>query len=803
MMLSSLEGGIRVNLIDLLEHSVRAHGGKECLRYKQGDVYVSMTYDEFWKSILACVGGLRQIGVKAGDKVGILANNCPQWAVSDYAVLAIGAVVVPVYPTLPADQVEYILTNAEVSVCIVEDEQQYAKIHSRRPPNLELAVVIRHENMHDVETSGLPWHRFDELITLGHEVPWSKKSPADIDAGALATIVHTSGTSGQPKGVMLTHRNLVSNVKACLDVTPVYPTDVGLSYLPLSHIFERTVGQFAALSAGSCIAYAENIESIPKNILEVRPTILVTVPRLLEKVYGKVMDTVAHLPSPIRSLLQSGIREGKSSGLTYRLVDRLVYQKIRRGLGGRMRLVVSGGAALSAEVAHFFLRAGIPVVEGYGMTESAPVICVNPPHDIRPGTVGKPVEGVTVRLAEDGELLVQGPNVMVGYYRNEEATQEALEDGWLHTGDIAEIEDEYVKIVDRKKHILVLATGKNVAPAPIEAAIMTSSYVSSAILIGDGRKYVTCLLSPNIQELRPVAAKLDLPDHPESWVTHPEIRNLYAREVERRTRSFAPFEQPKRAILIAEELSVESGDLTPSLKVRNKIVMAKYARQIEAMYEGADFIPLLSTGHDGDDSTTHEDTPSSPSIPSGEGPTTSPPRRTRRRGLYFLVGGVAVVVLASMAVLNSPHLPKNLDILSMVKGIHNTNSKISNENNQIVSSLQHIDQLAGSTKTMSGDLQTLSAGVGTDKAMLSQLQELSRQEVDLSQQFYGLAQKLHTDLASIGESSGKQNQSTKTMNTSAQSISSTLSQLTNVNRQISGQLQTADSKARVIADEMP
>ena len=792
-----------MNLIDLLEHSVRAHGGKECLRYKQGDRYVSMTYDEFWKSILACVGGLRQIGVKAGDKVAILANNCPQWAISDYAILAMGAVVVPVYPTLPADQVGYILENAEVSVCIVEDEQQYAKIHSQRSPDLKLAVVIRHEHMHDVETSGLPWHRFDELIALGQEVPWSKKSPADIDAETLATIVHTSGTSGKPKGVMLTHRNVVSNVTACLSVAPVYATDVLLSYLPLSHIFERTVGQFAALSAGSCIAYAENIESIPKNILEVRPTILVTVPRLLEKVYGKVMDTVANLPSPIRSLLQSGIREGKSSGLTYRLVDRLVYKKIRNGLGGRMRVVVSGGAALSPDVANFLLHAGVPVVEGYGMTESAPVICVNPPHDIRPGTVGKPVEGVTVRLAEDGELLVKGPNVMVGYYRNEEATQEALEGGWLRTGDIAEIEDGYVKIVDRKKHILVLATGKNVAPAPIEGAIMTSSYVSSAILIGDGRKYVTCLLSPSIQELRPVAAKLDLPDNPETWVTHPEIRNLYAREVEQRIRGFAPFEQPKRAILIAEELSVESGDLTPSLKVRNKVVMAKYARQIEAMYEGSDFIPLLSTGHDDDDSTTHKDTPSAPSILTGDGATTSPPRRTLRRGRYLLAGGMAAVVLAGIVALSSPHLPKNLDILSMVKGIHNTNSKINDENNQIVSSLQHIDQLAGSTKTMSGDLQTLSAGVGTDTATLSHLQDLSQQEVDLSQQFYGLAQKLQTDMASLGESSGNQNQSAKTMNTSAQSISSTLSQMINVNHEISGQLQTADSKARVIAGEMP
>jgi long-chain acyl-CoA synthetase len=792
MVIPANQGGIRLNLVQLLEKSVRLHGDKECLRYKRGGQYVSMSYGEFWRSVLNFAAGMRQLGVQPGDKIGILSTNCPEWAIADYAALAVGAVVVPVYPTLPEDQVLYILNNADVFMCVVEDFEQYQKIASRCPEQLKHIAVIRSESMSENHLSP-PWFPFTDLLELGQEADVLLRVPAEVPVDGLATIVHTSGTSGNPKGVMLTHRNIVSNVLASLEVAPVYATDVSLSYLPLSHIFERTVGQFAALTSGACIAYAESLETIQQNLLEVRPTVLVTVPRLLEKVYGRVMENVTGAPGPLRRLLHLGL-QGRGVGLAYRLVDRLVYRKIRQGLGGRIRVVVSGGAALSREVAQFFLNAGIPVLEGYGMTESSPVICVNPPSDIRPGTVGRPIRGVSISLADDGELLVRGPNVMRGYYKDEEASQEALQDGWLHTGDVAELVDGYVRIVDRKKHILVLATGKNVAPAPIESAITMSSYVSAAILLGDGRQYVTCLISPNLVELRPIAERLNLSEDPREWVQHPEIRALFAREVQARIASFAPFERPKRAALIAEELSIESGGLTPTLKVRSKIVMERYGAVVEAMYNGTDYIPLVE-GDQGTDTHLPEST-SATHIP------VAASSRSRRRKLYAL-GAAAAVLLCGALAFGMPHLPKNLDVLGMVKGIQHTNDQIGTENQKIVGDLKHVNQLASNTPSMAQQLKGLNRGVGTDKSMLTTLSGLSQQEIDLSQQFYSLAKRLKSDMSSIDQSAREQNSSLQAMTRSAASVSKTLSRIAEVNQSTSKQLGTADGKARRIADEMP
>jgi long-chain acyl-CoA synthetase len=735
---------------------------------------------------------MRQLGVQPGDKIGILSTNCPEWAVADYAALAVGAVVVPVYPTLPANQVHYILTNADASMCVVENFEQYHKIAIHCPEQLKHIAVIRSESMSDDNLSP-PWFHFADLLELGKEADVLFRVPAEVPGDELATIVHTSGTSGNPKGVMLTHRNIVSNVLASLEVAPVYATDVSLSYLPLSHIFERTVGQFAALSSGACIAYAESIETIQQNLLEVRPTVLVTVPRLLEKVYGRVMENVNGAPKPLRKLLHIGMH-GRRVGLAYRLVDRLVYRKIRQGLGGRIRVVVSGGSALSREVAQFFLNAGVPVLEGYGMTESSPVICVNPPSDIRPGTVGRPISGVSISLADDGELLVSGPNVMRGYYKDEGATEEALQDGWLHTGDIAELVDGYVRIVDRKKHILVLANGKNVAPAPIESAIAMSPCVSSAILLGDGRPYVTCLISPNLAELRSAAERLQLSDDSREWVQHPEVRALFAREVRARISSFAPFEQPKRAALIAEELSIESGGLTPTLKVRSKIVMERYGAVVEAMYNGIDFIPL----DDGDHGT---DTKFPEAASAAHSPAAASSRGRRR--MLFALGAAAVLLLCGVLAFGMPHLPKNLDVLGMVKGIQNTNDQIGTVNHKIVGDLKHVNQLASNTPSMAEQLKVLNRGVGADKSMLSTLSVLSQKEIDLSEQFYSLAKRLKSDMSSIDQSAREQNSSLQAMNRSAAAVSQTLSRIVKVNQTTAKQLSTADGKARRIADEMP
>ncbi|MFC4766561.1 AMP-dependent synthetase/ligase [Effusibacillus consociatus] len=565
-----------MNLLELLLESVMAYPDKECLRYKKGDQYHSITYKEFWDTINEVAIGLKASGVKEGDKVGILSTNCPQWTISDYAIMSVGAVVVPIYPTLPASQVEFILNNGDVSCLFVQDAEQLQKVSRNWPQQLQFVVQFTGEiNAHNQKVLS-----FADLCAIGkqHAGSISKPDIHSISEEQLATIVHTSGTSGVPKGVMLSHKNIVSNVQAALAYNPVKETDIALSFLPLSHIFERTVGQFALLSSGATIAYSEGIEKILDNLQEVKPTIFATVPRLLEKVYSKIQQKMDKIPGFVRTILP---------------VDRLIYKKLRKGFGGRLRLIVSGGAALAADIAKFFDAAGIPVYEGYGMTESAPVICANPFGKSRPGTVGRPIPGVKIRVAEDGELLVKGPNVMMGYYKQPEETAKTItEDGWLHTGDVVEIEDGYVKIVDRKKEILVLATGKNVAPGPIESKISLSPYLAQAILIGDNRTYVTCLLIPDFEALRPIANEKQLGEDRSAWVQHPEIRALIREEVIRATAEFAGFERPKRAVILTNELSIEAGELTPKLSVRKKTVLQNYGDRIEAMYNGSGYLPI-------------------------------------------------------------------------------------------------------------------------------------------------------------------------------------------------------------------
>ncbi|GMA62539.1 AMP-dependent synthetase/ligase [Alicyclobacillus fastidiosus] len=393
---------------------------------------------------------------------------------------------------------------------------------------------------------------------------------------------------------MLSHRNITSNLQACLSVTPVFRDDVTLSYLPLSHILERTVGHYCVLTAGATIAYAEGIEQIRENLREVSPTLLVTVPRLLEKVYAGIQQRVERAPRPIRHLLCSPPRK---SILGRTVANALVYRKLRAGFGGRIRTIISGGAGLAQKIAEFYQEAGIPVCEGYGMTETAPVVAVNRLDDIRPGTVGRPLPNVEVRLAPDGELLVRGPNVMRGYYHDPLSTDETIDrEGWLHTGDIAAIEGGYVRIVERKKHLIVLATGKNVAPFPIENAIALSSYIADAVLVGDERQYVTCLLVPDFAALSSKASGLGLHESDFSnWPNHVEIRRLLQREVQTAVARFAEFERPKRALLIASAFSLDSGELTPTLKVKAKLVAQKYRVAIDQMYEGIDYLDIYGS----------------------------------------------------------------------------------------------------------------------------------------------------------------------------------------------------------------
>ena len=516
----------------------------------------------------------------------------------------------PIYPTLPSDQVAFILKNADVQVAIVENEEQLQKVKAGDTKVQYVVVMYADRNFSpsdgvlsflSLEIDG------DEHPMENWEEEWKK-----IERDQLVTIIHTSGTTGPPKGVMLTHGNFLSNMEAIhFWVIELLPTDVSLSYLPLSHVFERMAGHFMPLSVGATIAYAESIDRISENLLEVKPTIMTSVPRLFEKVYAKVQEQIEggspikrkifnwavnvgikryeyYLNTPVNELIFNDPLP-KKLRRKWALANRLVFQKVKSQIGGRMRGMVSGGGALNPEIARFFWALDLLVLEGYGLTETSPVVTTNPMIRAKVGTVGKPLPNLDVHIADDGEILVKGPSVMVGYYKNKEATDQAIVDGWFHTGDIGRIDgDGYLKIIDRKKNLLVLSTGKNVAPQPIESAINESRFIEQSVIIGDGRKFIIVLISPDFENLIPWAKQRHINiDSKSDLCRHSEVISLLHGEVGRLARGFADYEQPKKVVIVEDEWTVESGVLTPTLKVKMKKIQEKYSSVIEEVYAHA------------------------------------------------------------------------------------------------------------------------------------------------------------------------------------------------------------------------
>jgi long-chain acyl-CoA synthetase len=582
------------NMVELIHETVVRHRERNALGWKQDGAYQHMTYGEFWDQVQSIAHALQELGIGLDGKVGLLSDNRPAWTISDVGILACGAVCVPIYPTLTSAQIGFILGNADVEAIIVENAELADKVLAVATETLHTIILIEP----DARIQNQPGVRlFSDMVARGRSL-LAEKGPITtwkaLPDTTLATIVHTSGTTGNPKGVMLTHGNLVSNATAMLEYVPVQPTDCSLSYLPLSHIFERTVGQFALLISGATINYAESLAKIQQNLVEVRPTMLTSVPRLFEKIYDGVYKNVRESSRLKQQIFQWAVANGTKNRHqpTWRtrmlapLFDRLVFAQIREKMGGNIRLLVSGGGALSPVIGEFLSIAGLNVCEGYGMTETSPVVSNSPITDLRIGTVGKPLVNLQVKIAEDGELLVKGPSVMVGYYKAPEATAEAFdEEGYLKTGDIAELVDGYLRIVERKKNILVLATGKNVAPFPIESALSRSPYLSQAVLFGDKRKYVTAILVPDFEVLNQWAQEqgLDLPIP--QLIEHPRVRELIDGEVQNALTDFAGFEKPKKFLLLDHEFTLESGEMTATLKVRTHVLFQKYREQIEAMYE--------------------------------------------------------------------------------------------------------------------------------------------------------------------------------------------------------------------------
>jgi long-chain acyl-CoA synthetase len=593
-----------LTLNDVFFGAVERYSSKEAaLRYKAGGTWHGITHQEVARRVKHTSLGLRELGVRPGDRVAIMSPNRPEWAIADFACLTGRCADVPVYPTLPARQAAYVLRDSGAVAVFVSDAEQYAKVAETRADIPALRHVILFEGaatdpgtitLRDLEKTGAA----AESRSPDYERDARAARPDDV-----ATLIYTSGTTGDPKGVMLTHGNFTTNVLSALLRLPVGPDDSALSLLPLSHSFERMAGHYALFHAGVTIAYAESLETVAANMGELRPTVVLAVPRLYEKIYGRVLENAMAGSALKRRIFFWAKRNGEAwaervlageplpAGLKLQRAvgDRLVFSKLRQRTGGRIRFFVSGGAPLSADIARFFYAAGLPILEGYGLTESSPVICVNPVDRPKLGTVGPAIAGVEVRIAEDGEVLARGPNIMKGYYNKPEATREAVDaDGWLHTGDIGELDaDGYLRITDRKKDIIVTAGGKNIAPQPIENLVKTSSFVVNAVMIGDRRKFPIMLVVPNRDTLVKWAEGRGLATGEyDRLLEHPDAVAKVEREVMANLRELASYETPKKLVLLPNDFTIEAGELTPTLKVKRRIVEQRYREAIEAAYVG-------------------------------------------------------------------------------------------------------------------------------------------------------------------------------------------------------------------------
>jgi long-chain acyl-CoA synthetase len=591
-------------LIRIFLDRAAGHGTDAIFLRKRKDRWETIDGDRATAEVEALALGLRGLGLGPGTRVALLSETRYEWAVADLAVMGLGGVVVPIYPTLTPAQVRHILADSESTIAIGSTPVQIAKLHAAMESLPALRCVV---HMDPVEVRHAANHSWDQL--LGYGLAARDAQPLDFRSGVhrvepddLATIIYTSGTTGEPKGAMLTHDNISSNVEACLAVVPLSGHDVSLSFLPLCHIFERMAGLYAMLAAGVTIAYAESFESVPRNVLEVHPTLVNAVPRFYEKVYARIQERGAGLHGLQGRLFRWGLERGKARARAHfegralpprdaflaALADRLVMRKIRAGLGGRLRLCISGGAPLPAEVMEFFIAIGVTVLEGYGLTETSPVICLNRPGQERPGSVGPPLPGVEIRIGEDGEILTRGPHVMRGYFHNEPATRAAIRDGWFHTGDVGRIEpDGRLVITDRLKDLLVTAGGKKVAPQPLEARLKASRWVSEAVLLGDRQPYIVALIVPDF-------AALEAEANAHGWATDPraalieraEVRALVQADVDALNADLAPFEKIRKIALLPRELSADLGEITPTLKVKRRVVTETFAETIAELYSG-------------------------------------------------------------------------------------------------------------------------------------------------------------------------------------------------------------------------
>ena len=598
----------RGTLNQLFFTTVDRHAGlPAAFRSKVGGTWVGITHREALERVQAISLGLRELGIQPGDKISLVSENRPEWALADYACLAARATDVPIYPTLTAKQTEYILRDSESVAVFCSTAEQVSKVLEVRGslPGLKHVIAFDGDAARRPGVTALSAVEAKGRAAAAKHPNW-KQEALSAQPDDLATLIYTSGTTGDPKGVMLTHHNIWSNVQAVLQMIPIGGGDECLSMLPLSHSYERMV-DYTLFQAGVIINYAESFDTVAANLGEVKPTVVLSVPRLYEKVYARVLENALSGSAIKRKIFFWAKRAGEQwatlaiaglpvpRGLAFKkkIADRLVFSKLQARTGGRIRFFVSGAAPLSADIAKFFYSAGLPVIEGYGLTESSPVLTLNPLDRIKLGTVGRAIPGVELKIASDGEILARGPNIMQGYYKLPEATKEMLDaDGWLHTGDIGELDsDGYLKITDRKKELLKTAGGKYIAPQPIEGMIKRNKFVANAVLYGDRRKYPIVLVVPNFDNLERWAKERNLSYHSKAELIQlADVQAKVEREVMSMLKELAKFETPKKVLLLENDFTIESGELTPTLKVKRRVVEKRYKDQIDAAYAADDAV---------------------------------------------------------------------------------------------------------------------------------------------------------------------------------------------------------------------
>ena len=587
-------------LNQLLLDSLRRHERPDLLWHKQAGAWRPISSGVFLRRAASLARALEEMGLRKGDRVGLFSENRPEWHVVDLACLGLGAVTVPIYAAESVERLTYILKHSEVRVCFLSGPEQFEKVKTawKQLPRLEKVIPFAPSASGDERV--VAWAQ-----VVGDEIPEAQvrefeqrareQQPEDV-----ATLIYTSGTTGTPKGALLTQGNFSSNVQSCLGLLGYTSDDLAMLLLPLCHIFERT-NTYVYLSQGVAVAYGEGFEKITDNLREMRPTVMAVVPRFFEKFYARLMEVVKSAPAPRRKLFEWAVQVGREAlpcrlagkplpaglAVRYRLADFFIYRKVRERLGGRMRCFISGGAPLSRDLNEFFHALGLTILEGYGLTETSPVIAVSVPGAVKLGTVGRCIPGVEVRIAPDGEILTRGPHVMKGYFKRGEETRAAIdEEGWFHTGDVGFLdEDGFLTITDRKKDLIKTAGGKMIAPQPIENRLKASLYIEGAVVIGDRRRYVAALLVPNFALLERQARTqgLSFGSHSD-LVAHPSIRALLEGAVESVNRDLAQYERIKRFAVLEREFSFSDGQLTYTQKVRRRKIEEEYRNLIEQLY---------------------------------------------------------------------------------------------------------------------------------------------------------------------------------------------------------------------------